>query len=53
MVELHIAGNENNVANITIACEAEDSDPVANNTVKIYIRDMKGANMGNNTVVNF
>jgi hypothetical protein len=56
MVELHIAGNGDNVVNITIAWEAEDSDledSVTNNTVKIYIGDMKGADMGNNTVVVF
>lgn len=52
-VELHIAGNGDNVVNVTIAWEAEDSDfedSVNNNTVKIYLGDMKG-DMGNNTIV--
>lgn len=47
-VELYIAGGGDNVVNVTIAWEAEDS--VSNNTVKIYLGDMKG-NMGNNSVV--
>lgn len=52
-VELHIAGNGDNVVNVTIAWEATDSDiegSISNNTVKIYIGDMKG-DLGNNTIV--
>lgn len=52
-VELYIAGGGDNVVNVTIAWEAEDSefeDSVSNNTIKIYLGDMKG-NMGNTSVV--
>ena len=43
-VELHVAGNGDNVVNVTIAWEATESDvedSISNNTVRIYIGDMK------------
>jgi hypothetical protein len=54
-VELHIAGNGDNVVNVTITWEGEDSDmadSMTGNTVKVYIGDMEAnGDMGNNTVV--
>lgn len=51
-MELHIAGNGDNVVSVTIAWEAEDSDvedSVSDNIVNIYTGDFKG-DMGSHTV---
>ncbi|PVH83486.1 hypothetical protein DL98DRAFT_585382 [Cadophora sp. DSE1049] len=53
-VEVYVAGNGQNVVNITLSWEAEDSnmeDSNSENTIKVYVGDATGVEMGNSTVL--
>ncbi|KAL2066079.1 hypothetical protein VTL71DRAFT_2150 [Oculimacula yallundae] len=53
-VEVYVSGNGENVVNITLSWEMEDStitDSNSENKVKIYIGDARGVDMRNSTVL--
>ncbi|KAL5325652.1 hypothetical protein ACEPPN_006781 [Leptodophora sp. 'Broadleaf-Isolate-01'] len=53
-VEVYVAGNGQNVVNITLSWEAEDSsmeDSNSENIIKVYVGEAQGVDIGNSTVL--